>query len=155
MKISIKTNISNEYQKEEIEVIINAAKKCETLDRIIESLQSISENIDTIIGYKDNQISIINVKDIMCFYSQGQNIYCKTTNKELKTKKKLYELEETLDKSSFIRVSNSCIVNIKFVESFDLSKIGDIVIKFIDGTSEYVSKRKIPSVMKFLKERGK
>jgi len=27
MKISIKTNISNEYQKEEIEVIINAIKK--------------------------------------------------------------------------------------------------------------------------------
>lgn len=154
MKIKINTCISNEKETDEIEVTINASKSSETLNKIIESLQSISDNIDTIIGAKQNNISILNVNDIMCFYSREQNNFCKTQNGEYKIKKKLYELEESLDKNTFIRISNSCIVNIKFVESFDLSKIGNIVIKFIDGTTEYVSKRRISSVMKFLRERG-
>lgn len=154
MKIKINTCISNEKETDEIEVTINASKNSETLNKIIESLQSISDNIDTIIGAKENNISIINVNEIMCFYSREQNNFCKTQNGEFKVKKKLYELEENLDKKTFIRISNSCIVNIKFVESFDLSKIGNIVIKFIDGTTEYVSKRRISSVMKFLRERG-
>lgn len=154
MKIEINTCISNEKETDEIEVTINASKNSETLNKIIESLQSISDNIDTIIGAKQNNISIINVNEIICFYSREQNNFCKTQNGEFKVKKKLYELEENLDKKTFIRISNSCIVNIKFVESFDLSKIGNIVIKFIDGTTEYVSKRRISSVMKFLRERG-
>ena len=66
----------------------------------------------------------------------------------------MYELEESLPQKSFIRISNSCIANVEHIESFDLSKIGNIIIKFVDGSIEYVSKRKISSIMKFLRERG-
>ena len=155
MNIKINTNISNEGNEDEIEITIKASKSSNTLTKIIDSIQSISGNIETIIGSKENNVSIINVQDVISFYSKEQGNYCKALKGEFKIKNKLYELDETLDKSNFIRISNSCIVNIKFVESFDLSMIGNIVVKFVDGTSEYVSKRKIANVMKFLKERGK
>lgn len=155
MNIKINTNISNEINEDEIEVTIKASKNSNILTKIIDNIQSISGNIETIVGSKENNISIINVRDVITFYSKEQSNYCKTLKGEFKIKNKLYELDETLDKSYFIRISNSCIVNIKFVESFDLSMIGNIIVKFSDGTSEYVSKRKISSVMKFLKERGK
>lgn len=154
MKINIHTNISEGLNDDEIEIIINSSKATNEINKIVESIQSISQNIDTIIGMKENNITIINVLDIICFYSKDQGNYCKTKNGEFKIKKKLYELEDGLDKRTFIRISNSCIANIKFIESFDLSKIGDIVVKFSDKTQEYVSKRKIPCVMKFLKKRG-
>ena len=155
MNIKINTNISNEGNEDEIGITIKASKSSNTLTKIIDSIQSISGNIETIIGSKENNVSIINVQDVISFYSKEQGNYCKTLKGEFKIKNKLYELDETLDKSNFIRISNSCIVNIKFVESFDLSMIGNIVVKFVDGTSEYVSKRKIANVMKFLKERRK
>lgn len=154
MKINIHTNISDNIKEDEIEIQIKAKSNSNTLNKIIENIQNVSENIDTIIGIKESNISIISVEDIMCFYSMEQNNYCKTSSGEFKIKKKLYELEESLDKNTFVRISNSCIVNIKFVQSFDLSMIGNIIVKFKDGTSEYVSKRRIPYVMKFLKERG-
>lgn len=154
MKIKINTNINNELNNDEIEININASKQSDTLNKIIENLQSISDNIETIIGEKDNKISIIDVQEIMCFYSREQNNYCKTKNTEYKIKKKLYELEENLNKKEFIRISNSCIVNIKYIESFDLSRIGNIIIRFCNGATENVSKRRISSVMKFLRERG-
>lgn len=154
MKINIHTSISDDIKDDEIEVQIKAKNNSNVLNKIIENIQNVSENIDTIIGIKESNISIIDVSDIICFYSMEQNNYCKTNSGEFKIKKKLYELEESLDKNTFVRISNSCIVNIKFVQSFDLSMIGNIVVKFKDGTSEYVSKRRIPNVMKFLKERG-
>ena len=154
MNINIHTNISDDIKEDEIEIQIKAKSNSNILNKIIENIQNVSENIDTIIGIKESNISIISVEDIMCFYSMEQNNYCKTNSDEFKIKKKLYELEESLDKNTFVRISNSCIVNIKFVQSFDLSMIGNIIVKFRDGTSEYVSKRRIPYVMKFLKERG-
>lgn len=154
MKIKISTNIDNNLNDEEIEIIINASSNSDILDKVIKNIQSISDNIDTVVGSKENNFSIINVQDVICFYSNEQNNYCKTKNGEYRIKKKLYELEESLDKNSFIRISNSCIVNIKFIESFDLSKIGNIVIKLLDGSTEDVSKRRISSIMKFLRERG-
>lgn len=154
MKIKISTNIDNNLNDEEIEITINASSNSDILDKVIKNIQSISDNIDTVVGSKENNFSIINVQDVICFYSNEQNNYCKTKNGEYRIKKKLYELEESLDKNSFIRISNSSIVNIKFIESFDLSKIGNIVIKLLDGSTEDVSKRRISSIMKFLRERG-
>lgn len=124
------------------------------LKSIVETIQSISNNIDTIVGIKENNISIINVMEVMSFYSKDQNNYCKTEKGEFRIKKRLYELEESLDKNTFIRISNSCIINVKYIKSFDLSTIGNIIVKFLDGTSENVSKRRISYVIKFLKERG-
>ena len=66
---------------------------------------------------------------------------------------KLYELEEVLDKNDFIKISNSCIVNINQVECFDISILGTIVVKLKDDTKENVSKRNIKKVKQMLKER--
>lgn len=154
MKISISTNINNNLKDDEIKIIINASNNSEYLNKIIQNIQSVSDNIDTIVGAKDNNLSILNVQDILYFYSCNQNNYCKTKTDIFRIKKKLYELEENLDKKAFIRISNSCIANVNHIESFDLSKIGNIIIKFVDGSREPVSKRKISSIMKFLRERG-
>lgn len=90
---------------------------------------------------------------IIYFYSQEKNNYCKTENGIFKIKEKLYELENILNKD-FIRISNSCIINLNFVESFDPSLTGTIKVIFKDGTKEYVSRRKISEVMKRIKEWG-
>lgn len=155
MKIDIQTTFSDSLKENEIEVYIKANKNSNELNKIIENIQNISENIDTIIGTRQNNIFIINISDIISFYSKQEGNFCKTANGEFRIKKKLYDLEENLDKDTFVRISNSCIINIKYVESFDLSMIGNIIVKFTDETSEYVSKRRIPYVMKFLRERGK
>ncbi len=152
MNIKIHTNFSD--QNNEIEVIINAPQDASEVNQIIETIQAISNQIDTIIGEKENKIFIIQVSEIICFYAQEKNNYCKTKEGEFRIKKKLYELEENLNKKQFIRISNSCIANVKFIQNFDLSKVGDIIVHFTDGTNEYVSKRRISSVLKFLKERG-
>jgi len=62
-------------------------------------------------------------------------------------------LEENLPKKNFIRISNSVIVNISQVKYFNTNIVGSILVKLNDGTEEYVSKRRISDIMRFLKNR--
>ena len=154
MKIKIHTSLVDNMPKDEVEIMLKASKDCTILNKIIENIQCISEQMDTIIGMQNNSISIIPVQDVIYFFSKEQHNYCKTEKGEFRLKKKMYELEENLDKKQFIRISNSCIANVKYIKNFDLSKIGSIVVRFMDDTTSLVSKRRISYVMKFLKERG-
>lgn len=153
MNINLSTNFSNNMKKDEIEIIINANQNSKELQNIINVLQDITNTIHTIVGFKNNEIYIIPTEDILYFYTNEQKCFCRTSNDIYIIKKRLYELDEKLDQEYFIRISNSCIVNIKYVKSFDLSKIGNVLVKLKCGEIQNVSKKRIPQIMKILKER--
>ena len=152
MGMKVYTNISDKY--ENIEIIINAPERSNEVIKLENKLVSeISSSISEIIGAQDNDIFIININDIIMFYSEEKNNYCKTVNGVYKIREKLYYLEEKLSKKDFIRISNSEIININYVKCFNTGVIGSILIKFKDNTETYVSRRKVSEVMRFLKER--
>ena len=152
MSFKIRTNISKEFQ--EIEICINAPERNEEVI-ILENelLQKTNQVLNQIIGMQNNDIFIIDVKDIIVFFSEDKNNFCRTKDGVFRIKEKLYNLEETLPNNDFIRISNSAIININNVKCFNTSIIGSIIIKFKDGTEEKVSKRNVSDVMKFLKNR--
>lgn len=152
MDINVATNISKQYKS--IEVIINAPEITEEVTTITNTIMGISNSIKQIIGKKDNKIYLFTIDEIIYFYSEDKNNYCKTKNGTYKIKEKLYELEEKLNTGNYVRISNSCIINLKYVESFDTNIIGTIEVIFKDGSKEYVSRRRVKDVMKKIKEWG-
>lgn len=152
MSFKIRTNISKEFQ--EIEICINAPERNEELTILENELLQKSNNVlNQIIGMQNNDIFIISIKDVIVFFSEDKNNFCRTKDGVFKIKEKLYYLEEFLPNNDFIRISNSAIININNVKCFNTSIIGSIIVKFKDGTEEKVSKRKVSDVMKFLKNR--
>lgn len=103
---------------------------------------------------RNNDIFIINVSDVIMFFSEEKNNFCKTKDGIFLIKEKLYYLEDVLPSREFIRISNSTIINIKHVKCFNTSIIGRIVVKFKDGNEENVSRRRTAEIMKFLKDRS-
>lgn len=153
MDIKVRTNISNEFQ--DIEVCINAPERNKEVQMLEnELLSKSSKSIQQIIAMQNNDIFIINISDIILFFSEEKNNFCKTKDGVYKIKEKLYYLEEILSTKDFIRISNSAIININHVRCFNTSIIGKIIVKFKDGTEESVSKRKTAEIMKFLKDRS-
>lgn len=152
MGFKVRTNISEKY--EEIEIIINAPKRTEEVQKIEEKLiEKDSAIIKQIIGYQGNDIFVIKTEDIILVYSEEKNNYCKTKDGIYMVKEKMYYLDDMLDKNKFIRISNSAIINIDKIKCFNTSIIGRIVVKFYDNTEVNVSRRRTTEIMKFLKER--
>ena len=152
MNIKVRTNISNEY--EDIEIVINSPIRNEQVQRLENNLiAETTKSIKKIIGMQGNDIFVIDILDVIMFYSEEKNNYCKTQNGIYKIKEKLYYLEELLPKEDFIRISNSAIININNVKCFDTSIVGKMVVKFKDGYTEPISRRRTSEIMRFLKER--
>lgn len=153
MDIKVCTNISNEYQ--DIEVCINAPERNQEIQRLENELLSIvSKSVKQIVAMQDNDIFIINVSEVLLFFGEEKNNFCKTKDGIYRIKERLYYLEEMLSPKDFIRISNSAIININHVKCFNTSIIEKIIVKFKDGSEESVSRRRTAEIMKFLKDRS-
>lgn len=123
MRINIRTEFSEGIDDNEIQLVIKAKEQNEVVNTIIDSIQKISKDISIIIAEKDNKVYILNIDDIIKFYTNEQYTYCIYNNEIYRVKKRLYELEEMLKNNYFLRISNSCIINVKQVECFDMGKV--------------------------------
>lgn len=120
MNIKINTKFSEQLNKDEYEITIIASEMSKELSIIINNIQNLAnKKISIITAEKDNKIYLLETEKVEKFYSKNQNVYCIYENKSYKIRKKLYELEDLLDNNIFIRISNSCIINIKQIECFD------------------------------------
>ena len=153
MDIKVNTNISKEFNDITIKIEVNAPELTDDIQKILNNLSRITKWKEEIIATKNNEIFLIKSSDIFYIYSDEKNNFIKTSNGTYKIKDRLYELEDNLDENKFIRISNSCIINIDKTKSFDVSLIGSLFAKMEDDTKQEVSKRKIKNVMKFLNER--
>jgi len=152
MEIKINTNISNEFEK--VLITVNAPELSDEVQNLVQYISTINTIPNQIVATKNNEIYFVDLEKVICFFSQDKSNYVRTKKDTYKIKYKLYELEELLKQKEFIRISNSCIINVKQVECFDTSILGTILVKLKDNTQEKVSKRNVPQIMKFLKERG-
>lgn len=152
MEIKITTNISNEFK--EASIIINAPELSDEIQTVINYISNINTIPHQIMASKNNEIYFIDLDKIICFFSKNKYNYARTQDGTYKIKYKLYELEKLLKTKDFIRISNSCIINIQQVVCFDTSILGTILVKLNDDTQETVSKRNVSRIMKLLKERG-
>lgn len=153
MDIKIKTNISSDLK--ETSIVINAPVLTTQLEEMIQYITNMDTTPNQIVANQNNKIYVIDVKDIICFFSNEKSNYVRTKDGTYKIQYKLYELEERFGKKDFIRISNSCIIHINQVVCFDTSILGTILVKLKDNTQETVSKRNVSQIMKLLKNRGR
>lgn len=87
---------------------------------------------------------------VICFYAQGQKVCARTTTQTYTVRQRLYELEESLPPSDFIRISNSEIVNIHKIRRLDTSLTGTIRMQLAGDVETYVSRRYVTKIKKSL-----
>ena len=129
-------------QGEEDEIVIRAREKTPLIEAI-EKLVSESE-VD-IIGYSDKEAVKLDVSAICRFSVDNGKVVAYTLSGRYKVRQRLFQLEEKLP-DSFIKINQSCLANIRMIERFDASFSGSLLVKFKDGSSDYVSRRQMKSV---------
>ena len=87
---------------------------------------------------------------IVKIYAEASKVFAQTEKGSYQIRLRLYEAEEKLNNSKFVRISNSEIVNLKKVKSLDLSFVGTICMELSNGEVSYVSRRYVSKIKRVL-----
>ncbi len=148
MNLNVNKIENKALNKDEIKVTIEYSDNSD-IENFVEYINEYEKRM--VVVRQDNEFTQIDFQDILLFSSDKRNIYCRTKKGEYKVKNTLYELERNRD---FVRISRSCIINIKHLKSFDIGETGKLVVKLDNGSEEVVSRRKVKEIMKYIEERS-
>lgn len=87
---------------------------------------------------------------VLRFYAEDKGVFCQTGKGIFTVRARLYELEEALAGTKFVRVSNSEIVNLDRVTALDLTLAGTIKMTLEGGTVCWVSRRYVKKIKQAL-----
>ena len=87
---------------------------------------------------------------VLRFFSEDKGVFCQTDMGVYAVRARLYELEEELEGTRFVRVSNSEIVNLDRVTALDLTLTGTIKMTLAGGTVCWVSRRYVKKIKQAL-----
>lgn len=147
MKIEIKVDENINEPK----IIIYINKITEEITEIYDKLNSeINKKIKV---FKDDKMYFLTQSDIESIYAEESKVYVRCNNEKHLLKLRLYEIEELLDKKTFVRISHSEIINIEKVKNIDFKITGTILFNFYDDNKAFVSRRYIKKIKNFLKSK--
>lgn len=110
-------------------------------------------------GYKDhlmirltNQNIVIRQWEIQAIYTENRQVIIQTRKKKYSVNTRLYELEKQLN-DSFLKISQSELINLNEIQSFKKNGIRSIAIELKDHSMFYVARRYVSTVRSQLEER--
>lgn len=144
MQIEIKIDESSKDPK----IIIVTDKMTDEINSILKRLSD--EEPKMIAGFKDDVVEVLEPWDIYRIFASSGKVFAETNRGEYVLRLRLYELEQRLSNQSFVRISNSDIINLKRVKRFDLSFSGTICVTLSNDTVTYVSRRFVAKIKQLL-----
>lgn len=132
----------------EPKVVLLTAAMTDEVNQIVSRLSDQTPRI--LSGIRQEKLEVIDQNDLIRIYASAGKVFAVTGKGEYTLRLRLYELEQWLDPSRFVRISNSEIVNIRKVASFDLRYTGTICVALQNGTVTYASRRYVPQIKKLL-----
>lgn len=145
MKVSL--DIDSDY--EETKVTIHCKEMDDSIKGILDFLKG--QETEFLVGRDGEMQHILKPDTIHYFHTDKDSVIAVTAKGEFRLKEKLYELEEILPSSRFIRLSKSVIANLHELSRFEASFNGTLCVYFKSGTKEYVSRTYVNAIKQSLK----
>ena len=137
----------------EVSIKIEAPELTDEVRRLLKKLNQTSGKPLT--GTRNQRIYILVQEDISFFFCESQKVFASCDSGVYEMRQKLYELEEQLKNTSFVRISKSVIANIKNVSHLEMSFNGSMCANFKNGSKEFVSRKYVASIKDYLSIGGK
>ncbi len=128
----------------EPKIIVMTDKMTDEVNAIIKRLSD--EQPQVIAGFREDVVEVLEPSEIYRVFAESGKVFAETNHGEYALRLRLYDAEQRLDS----RISNSDIINLRKVKSFDLSFVGTICITLSNGTVTYVSRRSVAKIKQLL-----
>lgn len=123
-------------------VVVTAHSKSE---KVIAIEALVNDEKNQISAYKDKEIYIFSVDDVVCFFSLDNKIYIYKENDIYLVKYRMYQIEKFITKD-FIKINQGCIVNKNYIKKFQPSIGGALKVVLNNGFEDYISRRELIKV---------
>ncbi|MBD5087291.1 MAG: LytTR family transcriptional regulator [Clostridiales bacterium] len=143
MKITVHAN----EKSEETEIIICCKKMTPAIENIIATLQMINQQMPVT---KDGVNYLLDINQISYIEALERKTFVYTEESIYESKLKLYEMEERLCHNGFLRVSKSCLVHLKFIQSIKNDIERKLRLTMKNGEQIMVSRQYADSIKKRL-----
>ena len=130
-------------------VIVRAPGPTEEVEALAQTLRA-SALPQPFTVYQEREPVRVGRSAVLRFYAEDKGVFCQTDRGVYAVRARLYELEEELEGTRFVRVSNSEIVNLDRVTALDLTLTGTIKMTLEGGTVCWVSRRYVKKIKQAL-----
>ena len=121
------------------------------MEALIAAVQAFSDRkIPLIPAYFRESLVMLPQRQIIRLYIHNRKLMVQTAERLYEVRKPLREVEELLDQSRFVRISQSETVNLRRVKSFDFSTVGTIGVELENGETTWVARRRVKDVKEAL-----
>lgn len=134
MKISI--NINENIS--DTEIVINSNSLTPEIERIIAALRMLDSQITV---SKNGESYILDAAKIAYIESVDRKTFVYTEQDCFEMRLRLYEIEEMLCNSGFLRISKACLVNLKYIRSLKAELDRKIRLTLENGEQIIVSRQ--------------
>lgn len=143
MKITVETdkNIT------ETEIHIKCSQIDESLKEIIASL---SLDDCKFVGYLDNEAYFVSLNEILYFEVVDGETFFYTNGKIYESVLKLYKIEESIQNTSFARISKTTIANLRKMTSIKKAEHSRLVATMVSGEKLVVSRQYVSEIKRKL-----
>lgn len=144
----MKVNFEIDKNVSETIITIKTNEVTDNINNIMLYLENDYNN--NILGYLKDEVYILKKENIESIYTKGNNLYAFSEGKEYRLKERLYFYQELLKQNSFVKISNSELINLSKVKKVKLGLKGTILITFESNRETYCSRRKIKDLKEAL-----
>ena len=138
MKIVFRRN----PEAKEIRVLVEAQERTAEVEALIRRLEPAGK----LKAYDERGEILLDMDEVIRIYTQQRRVLVDSTHGSFSLRTRLYELEEKLDAAEFVRISNSEIVNRRYILRLDFSLTGTIRLCLKGGTETYTSRRYVSRI---------
>ena len=123
-------------------IIVMTDKMTDEVNAIIKRLSD--EQPQVICRIQEDVVEVLEPSEIYRVFAESGKVFAETNHGEYAfPPEAIRGGNNGFDSKTFVRISNSDIINLRKVKSFDLSFVGTICITLSNGTVTYVSRRSV------------
>ena len=153
MKDMVKIEVVLDERYTDPHVTIRTKSNTQQVENIICAIEDVSHSdFPQIAAVKDDAVVFVSQRDIVRVHTEGRKLVIQTESEAYTVKRTLAGLDDVLNASRFLRISQSEIINLYKVRSFDFNLAGTIGVEFDCGIKSWVSRSRVKQIKALLKQ---